>query len=399
MHPAERLRGEAGNGRLSGKHLLMCVTGSIAAVECVKLIRYLLREGAEVTVTMTDAATRIIHPEALWFASGKRAIVELDGDVQHVTLCGSGESSVNAVLVAPCTANMISKLACGICDDAVSTMLVTAMGSGKPILIAPAMHGDMWNNSIIGNNIEKLVALGVEVISPQVAEGKAKMASLECIVMTVMRCLSPSQLTGRKVTIIGGSTEEPIDSVRVITNRSTGKTAISLAREAFLRGADVELILGRVSERIPDYLYVKRFSTSEELKGLVSGKKFDIVLMPAAVSDYLPAEKIEGKLQSDEEEISLALVRNEKIIDSIDARALVAFKLEAGVSRDQLKERAKTIMGSRKLFAVVANRLEDIEEDRSSVLLIDKSGNDFELSGTRWELASGIFDILLKGLS
>lgn len=398
MHPAERIRLGATNGSLSGKRLLVCVTGSIAAVETVKLVRSLLRMGAEVTVSMTEAATRIIHPEALWFASGKEVITRLDGDVRHVTMCGSGEGSVDAVLVTPCTANMISKLASGICDDAVSTMLVTALGAGKPIALAPSMHGDMWGNRIIQENMEKLSSLGVSIVPPVMDEGKAKMADTDSIILYAGRSVLGTPLRGKKITIIGGATAEPIDEVRSITNKSTGGTAVALAKESYMLGADVELLMGDCNVRLPGVIPITRFGTVRDLKKTVSGRKFGIVLVPAAISDFSPDRTVKGKISSDKESVSIVLKRTDKIIDEIEADTLIGFKLEVGASVEELKERARERMIASSMAAIVANRLEDVTDETSRAFLIDRSGRETEFFGTREEIARGIVAHIAKGL-
>lgn len=396
MHPADRLKSESSGGILAGKHLLLCVTGSIAAVETVKLVREFLRHGAEVTVAMSESATRIIHPEALWFASGKKVITSLDGDVQHVSLCGSKDGGVDAVLVAPCTANMISKFAVGICDDAISTILVTALGSGKPIIISPGMHGAMLSNKIIKENLRKLESLGVEVIPPVIEEGKAKMADIDTILLAAGRKMLNHPLKGRKVTIIGGSTIESIDSVRFISNASTGGTSIALARTAYLLGADVELIMGQCKAKLPAFVKPKRFETVADLQKLVAGKKYDIVIVPAAISDYRVDKPVRGKIPSDKETVTIVLRKTKKIIDSISAKVLVGFKLEASVTDEELLARARARMKSARMTMIVANRLEDVAEIDSRAFLIGKSGKEIELTGTRDDLARGIFEQIGK---
>ena len=381
---------------MSGKHLLLCVTGSIAAVETVKLVREFMRSGADVTVAMTDCASRIIHPEALWFASGKKVITALDGDVQHVSLCGSKDDGVDIVLVAPCTANMISKLATGVCDDAVSTILVTSLGSGKPIVIAPGMHGSMWSNKVISENIGKLESLGVEIVPPVIEEGKAKMADIETIFLAAGRRISGSPLKGRKVTIIGGSTVEPIDSVRFISNASTGGTSIELAKQAYLRGAEVELVIGQCAVKMPAFARVRRFKTVSDLLGLVTGRRYDIVLVPAAISDFKVEKPAKGKISSDKGDVKLVLKRTKKVVDSISAKVLVGFKLEAGTTIGELKERAILRMRSTGMTAIVANRLEDVTDASSRAFLIDKAGKAIELKGSREAIARGIVGFLEK---
>lgn len=396
MHPAERLRSTGSDDLFAGKHIVLCVTGSIAATETVKLAREFSRRGGEVTVAMTESATRILHPDALWFASGKPVITELDGSVQHVTLADSDSGGADLFVVAPCSANTISKLACGICDDAVSTILVTALGAGKPIVIAPAMHRHMWGNPMIGDNLETVITAGVEVIIPLFSENKAKMASIDNIVHSAARMLYGSALSGRKVTVMGGSTFEPIDSVRGVTNFSTGGTAVALAKEAYIRGAEVELIMGRTSVPMPDFIQLKRFGTAAELESVVSAKEFDILLMPAAVSDFTPSKKVEGKLDSSSDTFSLELRKNPKMIDRAKARVKIGFKLEAGVGMDELRARAVSRLREAGMTAIVANRIEDVGEEQSKALLIGSDGNEIELEGGRDAIARSIMDYIAE---
>lgn len=396
MHPAERLRSSGSNDLFAEKHILLCVTGSIAAVETVRLVREFTRRGADVTATMTESATEIIHPDALWFASGKPVITELDGSVQHVTLADSGMGGADIFVVAPCSANTISKLACGICDDAVSTILVTALGTGKPIVIAPAMHKHMWGNPMIGDNIEAIITAGVEVVIPLFSENKAKMASIDNIVHSTARRLYGSGLSGRKVTVIGGSTYEPIDSVRAVTNYSTGGTAVSLAREAYIRGAEVELIMGRSSVPFPEFIQVHRFDTAADLGAIISAKEFDILLMPAAVSDFTPSKKIDGKLDSSLDTISIELKRNKKLVDQAKAKLKIGFKLEVGIDMGELRQRATSKLKESGMTAIVANRMEDVRDDLSKALLIDRDGKELELEGGRDEIARSIMKYIAE---
>jgi len=396
MHPADRLRSSGSDDLFTGKHILLCVTGSIAAVETVRLAREFTRRGADVTVAMSESATKIIHPDALWFASGKPAITDLDGSVQHVTLADSGEGGADAFVVAPCSANTISKLACGICDDAVSTILVTALGAGKPVVIAPAMHKHMWGNPMIGDNMDAIITAGVEVVIPLFSENKAKMASIDNIVHSTARRLFKSAMSRRKVTVIGGSTTEPIDSVRAITNYSTGGTAVALAREAFIRGAEVELIMGRSSVPIPEFIQVQRFDTAADLDNIVSNREFDVLLMPAAVSDFTPMKKLDGKLDSSQDSVSLELKRSKKIIDHAKAKLKIGFKLEAGIDMDELRRRASSKLKESGMTAIVANRMEDVRDDHSKAVLIDTDRNEIELEGGRDAIARSVIKYVVE---
>ena len=162
MHPADEIRGSKSK-RLSKKRIVLAVTGSIVAVETIKLSRELIRHGAEVFPVMTPSATKIIHPDSLWFATGNKPIIELSGKTEHVSFCGRVKNPADLLLISPCTANTISKIAHGIDDTAVSTFATTAIGSGVPILIVPAMHLSMYDHKIIQENIKKCKKAGFKI--------------------------------------------------------------------------------------------------------------------------------------------------------------------------------------------------------------------------------------------
>ena len=230
MHPAERIRGVK-SLKLQGKTIVLGVTGSIAAVETVKLARELIRHGADVHAVLSKSATAIVHPNALQFATGHDVDVQLDGSMRYLELCGQ-EGKADLLLIAPCTSNTISKIANGIDDTTATTYAVNALGSGIPILIAPAAHETMMDNPAVLENVRRLEALGVEFIEPKREESKAKLADLDAIVARVVRRLGPRDLLGKRVLVIAGSTVEPIDDIRVVSNRSSGATGVELARAA-----------------------------------------------------------------------------------------------------------------------------------------------------------------------
>ncbi|EQD48900.1 bifunctional phosphopantothenoylcysteine decarboxylase/phosphopantothenate synthase, partial [mine drainage metagenome] len=255
MHPSRVIRGTRSR-QLSGRTIVIGVSGSIAAVEVVKIVRELLRHGADVRAVMSPEATRIITPESLEFATGHPPILQLSGSVEHVSLLGPGEGRADLYLIAPATANTLGKIAHGIDDTPVTTFASVALGGGVPLLVAPAMHAHMGKSPAVTENLALLQRWGVEVIAPQAAEGEEKLASPEEVAAAVLRRLSDSAWSGRTVTVIGGGSREPIDSVRSITNESTGDTAVALASQAHLRGARVELWLGAHTARVPPYLRV-----------------------------------------------------------------------------------------------------------------------------------------------
>jgi len=394
MHPADHLRGTK-SSRLKGRKIVLGVTGSIAAVECVKLCRELIRHGAEIYAVMSKDAQTIIHPYALEFATGKPVTTEIDGRVQHVSLCGDVPDKADLLLIAPATANTISKMAYGIDDTPVTTMATTAIGTGIPVIVVPAMHYSMIAHKIVAENIRKLKKIGVTVLEPKLEEAKAKMPSIEYITASVIATVGKRDLLRRKVVVIAGSTEEPIDDIRVVTNRSSGETGVELARAAQERGADVELWMGRCETPLPDYVKTTRFSSFTDLEKMIKGKKLDIVFFPAAVSDYSPT-KSNGKIPSDKSALTIILKRNPKLIDRMRARVVVGFKAQARVTDEGLVKEATALCQRSKCALVVANRVEDVKKGRTRVVLVDRTGSTEELEGTKSHVADQIIDKVVR---
>ncbi|HNX48467.1 MAG TPA: bifunctional phosphopantothenoylcysteine decarboxylase/phosphopantothenate--cysteine ligase CoaBC, partial [Methanomassiliicoccales archaeon] len=282
MHPSEAIVGSQ-SSLLKGKKIVLGITGSIAAVECFELARDLMRHGATVVPVLTPEAQKLVTPYAMNFATGQEVITELDGRVQHVTLMGDMAGRADLLLIAPSTANTISKIACGIDDTTVTTMATVALGSGVPIVIAPAMHGAMFNNPMVAENIQRLKKAGVEFVGPRMEGKKAKIAVREEIVHAVIRKLSDGKLKGRRLLIIGGSSAESIDDMRIVTNKGTGETALELVKAAYHEGADVELWMGRCTVALPPFVPIKRFESLADLEKLIPNIDHDLVMVPAAL--------------------------------------------------------------------------------------------------------------------
>ncbi|MCU0853233.1 MAG: bifunctional phosphopantothenoylcysteine decarboxylase/phosphopantothenate--cysteine ligase CoaBC [Thermoplasmata archaeon] len=394
MHPADHLRGSKSD-KLKGRKIVLGVTGSIGAVETVKLCRELIRNGAEVHVVMSKDAQTIVHPWALEFASGRPVTTAIDGRVQHVALCGDVPDKADLLLIAPATANTISKMAYGIDDTPVTTMATTAIGTGIPVIVVPAMHGTMMAHKIVNENIRKLEKIGVLFLSPKLEEHKAKMPSIDYIVSSVIAVIGKRDLLGRKVLIIAGATEEPIDDIRVVTNRSSGETGVELARAAHERGAKVELWMGRCDTPLPEHIDTVRFSSFKDLAKLLKGRRFDIVMFPAAVSDYSPS-KVEGKISSDKSSMTLSLRRNPKLIDSIKGKLVVGFKAQAKVDDDALVQASLSLIKRSGCRLVVANKVEEVKPGKTRVMLVEKGGAAEEISGTKFQVADKIIDKVVR---
>jgi phosphopantothenoylcysteine decarboxylase/phosphopantothenate--cysteine ligase len=390
MHPADHLRATKSD-KLKGRKIVLGVTGSIAAVECVKLCRELIRHGAELHAVMSKDAQTIIHPWSLEFATGRPVTTEIDGRVQHVSLCGDVPDRADLLLVAPATANTISKIAYGIDDTPVTTFATTALGGGMPVMIVPAMHGSMMAHKIVLENIAKLERLGVTILMPRIEESKAKMPSIDSIVSSVISLIGKRDLVGRKVLVIAGSTEEPIDDIRVVTNRSSGETGVELAKAAYERGADVDLWMGRCEVDIPEYLRIARFSSFDSLAKLASKIKHDIVLFPAAVSDFSP-KKVSGKISSDQDQITIVLRRTPKLIDKMKGRFVVGFKAQSKMKDEDLVKEALALARRSRCRFVVANSVENVKKGSTKVIIVTHDGAVEDIEGTKAEVADRIID-------
>jgi len=362
-HPTLRIKGEKSHSLL-GKKIVLGVTGSIAAVRTVELARELIRHGADVYGVMSEAATEIIHPYTLHYATGHEVITRLMGKIEHVEFLGM-QGSADLYVIAPCTANTLNKIATGVSDTTVTAFATTAFGSGIPIIVVPAMHETIYRSPVLIENIKKLKQLGVTVIEPKIEEGLAKIASTEEIILVVERALSAGKLAGKRVLITGGPTIEPVDSIRVLTNRSSGRTGIELAREAYRQGADVTLVHSK--ELNLRMIREIRVETAEEmidacineLRKANGGKEYDALISAAAISDFSP-ELHDGKLPSGAE-LHLTLVPTRKLIEEVRREfpelVIVGFKAEVKVSDEELIEKARTKMEKYNLAMVVANDL------------------------------------------
>jgi phosphopantothenoylcysteine decarboxylase/phosphopantothenate--cysteine ligase len=396
-HPSEDIRGITGN-ELAGKTIVLGVTGSIAAVETIKLARELIRHGAEVIPVMSPEACKIIHPYSLEFACGVKPITELTGAVEHVALLGEGPGRAHALLVAPATANTISKIALGIDDTPVTTMATTALGTGIPVLVSPAMHASMERHVAVKNNIEKLRSMGVLIIEPLRDEHKAKIASNEAILNAVIRAVGKNRLARKRALVIYGPTREPIDDVRVLTNRSSGATELALALALYREGAEVE-VWGSKHAECPQFIKSTMFDSVWDLhrmvekKNLVQQGNFDAVFVPAAIADYTTSPT-PGKLSS-EKELTIELKRAPKILPLISAKfdgVLVGFKAESGLSNADLLDTAFHRLKDYKLDFIVANDVRKVESNTTEVYIIDVKKHVVPFKGRKQDAARRIVE-------
>jgi phosphopantothenoylcysteine decarboxylase/phosphopantothenate--cysteine ligase len=349
---------------LEGKRIILCVTGSVAAIRSPDIARDLMRRGADVYIVMSKMAEHVVHPDMMHWATGNPVVTELTGDVEHVQYGGEHREHADLILVAPSTANTIGKVAAGIDDTPVTTLLTTAIGAGIPVIIAPAMHASMYKHQIVNENIKKLQGIGIEVLMPRFEEGKAKIPGNEEIVAAVVaRLTKPQDLKGRRILITAGPTRAYIDAFRYITNPSSGKMGMAIAEDALSRGAEVTIVYGPALVTPPPNAKVINIETTEQMRDAVvaelKGKKYDAAILSAAASDWGPADRKMEKTPSDQGEWTLKLKALPKIIaevKKVDPNVfLVGFKAEFNISEEELIERSFKRLKEMKMNLIVAN--------------------------------------------
>jgi phosphopantothenoylcysteine decarboxylase / phosphopantothenate---cysteine ligase len=373
---------------LQGKSVLLAVTGSIAAVETIKLAHALRRHGASVQAVMSEAAMKIIHPDALTYASGRETITRISGMVEHVKYCGD-EREADLLLIAPCTANTISKIAYGIDDTPVTTCATTALGSRMPIIIVPAMHQAMFRHIAVMENLERLRSWGISIIGPLIEEGKAKIAPIDEIVLACERELCGKPLEGRRILITSGRCEEPVDDVRVLTTRSSGRMGQELAKAAYRLGADVTIIH---RDNLPGFKNIKTDSAESMLYAVLKeldNQHVDIYISAAAISDYAP-ERYKGKISSGQRPV-ITLNPLPKILDQavIKAGLTVAFKLGEQSAIEALP------FLNQGIALIAANSPDTLGSETGTYHLIDTSGS-VEVAGSKEQVAHDIFDRIIN---
>jgi phosphopantothenoylcysteine decarboxylase/phosphopantothenate--cysteine ligase len=336
-----------------------------------------MRYGAEVYPVMSDtSSSKLINPELMKWATGNNVVTKLTGNLEHISLADYNTSDL--IIVYPCTANTISKIANGIDDTSVTSILSVAVGANIPIIICPAMHQSMFYNKLILANIDKLKQVGIDILEPDIYEGKAKVTAFESVIALVIKKLQPisqkSWFEHKKVLVTAGGTIEFIDPVRVISNLSSGKTGISIAREAKARGADVTLIFGNGSSKFEELNdpRIINVNTSEDMlntvRQVLSSSEYDVGIFSAAVSDYTLADKSKIKMKSDSPYLDLRLSPTKKIIDEVrdlsNKMFLVGFKAEYSLPCSVLIERAYERLIKSRCDMMVAN---DIGRDGSKI--------------------------------
>ena len=345
---------------LTGKKIVLCVAGSVAAYKSIELARLLMRHGGNVKCVMSNASTKLIKPDYMKWATGNNVITKLTGNMEHIDLADYKRSDL--VIVYPSTANTLGKLATGIDDTPISTILTVAFGSKIPIVMGLAMHRSMYENAAIRKNIAFLEKK-VDFVSPNMIEGKAKAPEPEDVLDFILTKFGQSKiLKGKKVLMTAGPTIEKIDPIRIITNHSTGKTGVLLASELVSAGAKVTLVYGPGITEPPKGAKIIPVQTVTDMFNEVKkqmNKKFDIVILAAAASDYIPKNKYSKKIKSTRNSLTIELKKAPKIIDHIKKLQkdvfLIGFKAETDISKKELVIRAKQKLRDSKADMIIAN--------------------------------------------
>lgn len=394
---------------LAGRTVLLGVSGGIAAYKVANVARQLVAAGADVRVLMTASAARFVGPDTFAALTGNpvhSSLWEEPGTVLHVELAHAAD----VALVAPATANSIAKLAHGMADDLLSATLLEA---ACPLVIAPAMHSGMWEHPATRGNVAILEERGVRFIGPVSGalahgdEGVGRLAEAVDIVAAVGSAVATTaDLAGRTVLITAGPTHEPLDPVRFIGNRSSGKMGIALAAEAAARGAEVHLVLGPGTGSAPPGVHTQHVTTAQEMRTAVlrEVEHADAVVMAAAVADFRPATEAPGKLKKAAGAPQLSLVPTPDILrelgDRRDGGVLVGFAAETA----DLEASGRRKLAEKGLDLIVVNEVgregTGFGSDTNNAMILARDGDDEPLRlWTKRELAATICDRLADLLS
>jgi len=405
-HPSEEIRGTESKA-LDGKKIVLGVTGSVAIYKAVDLARELIKRSAEVYVVMSKDATKLVDPQLFEWATGNKVFTEFSGEVGHVVL----SRTCDGMVIAPATANTIAKLAVGVADTSVSLTALNFIGLRKPLVIVPAMHLAMYKAPQISEAVSKLRNYRVMIFEPQEDGVRAKFPEVDDIAHAVeVAILRGTDLKGMKVLVTAGPTREFLDPVRFLTNASSGRMGIAIAKEAYFRGADVTLIHGPVNTAlIPKYVRSLNVTTTAEMLNAVvnelRNKQYDAVILAGAPSDFKFRDVSKVKIDSNVESLEVTLQPTPKIAEEIRKvynGLVVGFAAETvGGDVGKLRDRAKRKLVERGFNIIVANDVSSSEVGFNSrfneVLILGSDGFEKFIPRTRKELvAREILDIIKK---
>jgi phosphopantothenoylcysteine decarboxylase/phosphopantothenate--cysteine ligase len=387
---------------LNDKTIVLGITGGIAAYKAADIASKLTQAGARVEAVMTEAATKMITPLTLRTITHRPVVTDMfelasEYSVEHIALA----EAADVVLIAPTTANTISKLAAGIADNMLGCIV---LATKAPVIIAPSMNDIMYQNPVTQENLTKLKARGFTIIEPEYGRlasgkmGKGRLPETGKIIKVIERVLGQMKdLDGKRIVVTAGGTREPIDPVRHIGNRSSGKMGYALAEAARDRGAEVTLITAPASLPEPSGVEVIKVKTAAEMKKAVVGavKKADALLMAAAVADYQPEIIAKSKIKKEvAQNLTLKLVKTPDILSEVKGKFIkVGFAAES----EDLVANAKKKLKAKQLDLIVANDITQADSgfdvDTNRVIMIDKKGKAEELPlMSKREVADKILD-------
>ncbi len=392
---------------IRGKKIILGITGGIAAYKSCELVRSLVKEGADVQVIMTQNAMEFVTPLTLQTLSGNRVATKTfdlgwESEIGHISLADSAD----LIVVAPATASFIGKIASGIADTLLTNVILATL---SPVIICPAMNVNMYTNRIVQENLERLGNRGFIIVEPSEGslacgwEGKGRLPEIPDIVQEIEKTLSPKDFRGERVLVTAGATREFIDSVRFISNPSSGKMGYSLAKEGLMRGADVVLVTGRTN-LAPPYgaKVIDVVSAGDMYESVMEYLDWaTIVIKAAAVGDYTPSEKINGKIKKDEDSMILNLKRTKDILKAVgekkNGRMVIGFAAET----DDLIGHAKEKLKRKNADLFIANDVSlpgaGFEAETNIVHFVYRDGKTEELPGAaKSEIARKIFDKILE---
>ena len=390
------------------KTIVLGVTGSIAAYKAVELASKLTQEGARVNVVMTSSAQAFVTPMTFRTVTQQPVVTEMfdpasEFSAAHIALA----ERADVVVIAPATANVMAKLACGIADD---MLCCTVLATKAPVIVAPAMHSNMYENQVTQENVSKLKARGFTFVGPAYgrlaggAHGLGRFAEIEEILGTIHQVLGRGgDLAGRRIVVSAGGTREPIDPVRVIGNRSSGKMGYAIAEAARDRGADVVLVSAPTALNPPVGMEVVQVETTIQMRDAIvnATAKADALIMAAAPADFRPVATAESKIKRKAEKITLELVENPDILGAVKSDLIrVGFAAES----ENVVENATEKLKRKNLDLIAANDItatdSGFDVDTNKVVLIDREGNVDDLPlMSKYEVASRILDKVVALLS
>jgi phosphopantothenoylcysteine decarboxylase / phosphopantothenate---cysteine ligase len=387
--------------------VVLGVTGGIACYKAVELVRLLVRDGFAVQVIMTRGAMEFVTPLTFQTLSGKPVASETfnltqESEIGHINLADSADLFV----IAPATANVIGKMAGGIADDLLTTVLLATQA---PVLVAPAMNIHMYENPLVQENIRKLRRVGYHFIEPAEGylacgyEGKGRLPDPEKIFETIKNLLKKKDLAGERFLITAGPSREPLDPVRYISNRSSGKMGYALARAALSRGAEVVLVSGPTALEPPSGARTIAVTSAAEMRRAVLGEfpRCTAVIMAAAVGDYRPAEIAPRKIKRAKEPLELRLEPNPDILKELGAQKNGKLVVGFAAETEELTTNATKKLRAKNLDMIVANDVTQegsgFDGDTNIATIIDRSGASFSLPlMSKSELADRIYDHLVS---